>query len=159
MTITDNGIADFSTEVVGGQSIVLDPGGPGIPSVATPPVDDGSGGGGGGCFIATAAFGSPIDPYVNVLKKFRDTYLLTNAGGRAFVSAYYRMSPAIARQVEANRWLKYLVRTTLLPFIGFSLLALNVNLVVALLTAVLLFMAVGFSGAWLYRLRRRLSIG
>lgn len=158
LTITDNGIADFSTEVVGGQAIVLDPGGPGVSSVTAPPVVAGAEGGGGGCFIATAAFGSPIDPYVNVLKKFRDTHLLTNAGGRAFVSAYYRMSPAIARQVEANTWLKYLVRITLLPLIGFSLLSLHINLVAALLTAALLFMAVLFSSVWLYRRRRRLSI-
>ncbi len=159
LTITDNGIADFSTEVVGGQSIVLDPGGPGVPSVAAPPVGDGGSGGGGGCFIATAAFGSPIDPYVNVLKKFRDTYLLTNTGGRMFVSAYYRMSPAIAKQVAANTWLKYLVRIILLPFIGFSLLALQVNLIAAIMAVALLFMVVGFFGVRLYRRRRQLSIG
>jgi len=40
-------------------------------------------------FYRTAAFGSPLDPYVKILKKFRDTHLLTNAGGRMFVQAYY----------------------------------------------------------------------
>jgi len=160
LTITDNSAADFSTEMVGGKAIVLDPGGPGVSSTsAVIPAGGGEGGGGGGCFIATAAFGSPINPYVNVLKRFRDTYLLTNAGGRIFVSAYYRISPAIAKQIEANTWLKYVVRISLLPFIGFSFLALQVNLTAAVTAAILLFMTVGFLSVWLYRRKRRLSIG
>ena len=40
------------------------------------------GGGGGGCFIATAAYGSLLEPHVRILCKFRDQYLLTNGPGK-----------------------------------------------------------------------------
>ena len=31
-----------------------------------------SGGGGGGCFVATAAFGTPLEAHISILKNFRD---------------------------------------------------------------------------------------
>lgn len=43
--------------------------------------DGGGGGSGGGCFIATAAFGSSIEPQVMVLRAFRDQVLLGNPIG------------------------------------------------------------------------------
>ncbi len=48
----------------------------------------GVGGGGGGCFIATAAYGSLLEPHVRILCKFRDRYLLTNGPGKTFVKYY-----------------------------------------------------------------------
>ncbi|MDQ5986561.1 MAG: hypothetical protein CSYNP_02291 [Syntrophus sp. SKADARSKE-3] len=155
LTIKDNGIADFSTEVVGGNGVILDPGGPGIPSTATSGPAPGSS---GGCFIATAAFGSPINAYVKVLKEFRDTFLLTNSIGRQFVNAYYRISPAIAEQIEANPLLRFMMRIILLPIIGFSLIALRIDMAAALGTAVLLLMMAGFAGRWFYKRGKRPSI-
>jgi hypothetical protein len=58
------------------NGIIVDPGGI-AGSAAAGGVD--SGGGGGGCFIATAAFGSYVEPNVKLLRDFRDHYLLTSA--------------------------------------------------------------------------------
>ncbi len=53
----------------------------------------GDSGGGGGCFIATAAYGSYLDPHVQILRNFRDEYLLNNRPGRVFVRLYNHYSP------------------------------------------------------------------
>ena len=45
-------------------------------STEDPPVTSGGGGrGGGGCFIATAAYGSIMEPEVALLRKYRDSYI------------------------------------------------------------------------------------
>ena len=77
----------------------------------------GGGGGGGGCFIATAAYGSYLHPQVQVLRDFRDTWLLTNAPGRAFVDFYYRYSPPLADLIARHEPLRLVARTLLAPLI------------------------------------------
>ena len=74
------------------------------------------------CFIATAAYGSFLDPHVKVLREFRDNYLLTNAAGRAFVAFYYKNSPPVAdfiRQHESIRTATRIILTPLVIVIGF----------------------------------------
>jgi glucose/arabinose dehydrogenase len=97
----------------------LPPGGadPGPP--ATSPSDDGGSSGGGvfSCFIATAAFGSPLAPEVQTLRDFRDCYLLTNTPGRVFVAAYYRISPSVAALIGRHAVLRALARQALRPAI------------------------------------------
>lgn len=58
------------------------------------------------CFIATATYGSSSHRYLDALRWFRDTYLLSNPFGKEFVRMYYRYSPAIAQVIEQNEVLR-----------------------------------------------------
>jgi hypothetical protein len=75
----------------------------------------GRGGSGEPCFIATAAYGAPSAPEVDMLREFRDRYLLTNSVGTAFVRAYYRVSPSVARYIARHAPLRSAVRACLTP--------------------------------------------
>ncbi len=134
----DDTITDASREVISGKAVIIDPGGPAEPTESpnpdptpTPAANDsppaGGGGGGGGCFIATAAFGSYFDPYVVVLREFRDRFLVTTRTGRAFVHWYYRISPSVADTIRTSEVLKAGVRGLLMPVVCFSALCLKVG--------------------------------
>ncbi len=77
----------------------------------------GSGLGSTNCFIATAAYGSWLDPHVLTLRKFRDEYLLTNSLGAWFVEFYYRNSPPIADYIRKREALRAIIRILLAPVV------------------------------------------
>jgi hypothetical protein len=58
--------------------------------------------GGGNCFVATAAFGSVMQPEVRLLRRFRDERLAKFAAGRAFIRAYNSFGPALAAVVRRS---------------------------------------------------------
>jgi len=70
-----------------------------------------------GCFIATAAYGSYLDPHVAALRQFRDSHLLSNAPGRALVAFYYEHSPALAEQIAKHELLRGATRAALTPIV------------------------------------------
>lgn len=82
----------------------------------------GSSSGSSNCFIATAAFGTPLAPHVNTLRAFRDRVLLTNTPGRLFVALYYRTSPPLADFIAEHDLLRAGVRTLLRPLIWLATL-------------------------------------
>ncbi len=98
------------------------------------------GGGGGGCFIATAAYGSPLEPHVQALRAFRDRYLQRSAPGRAFIRYYYRHSPPIAAVIAQHAWLRFLVRMLLTPLVLAIAFPLRALLLAALAAMTLLAM-------------------
>lgn len=114
------------------------------------PVVGGGGGSSGICFIATAAYGTPLADEINVLRGLRDSYMLNNMVGAAFVDTYYRLSPPVADVVAHNAFAKALVRTLLVPIVMLS------GFVLALpgATAALLLVAFAFAA---YRLRRKMT--
>ncbi len=71
----------------------------------------------GHCFIATAAYGSYLDPHVAILRDFRDKYLFTSNVGRAFVRCYYRFSPPFARIIGGHQALRLATRLFLTPLV------------------------------------------
>ena len=90
------------------------------------------------CFIASAAFGSPLHPYVGLLREFRDQYLLTNPSGRWIVSLYYGSSPPIAEIISDNPGLKVIVKLFLIPAIMTSWVLLKTTLSEKIFIAVLM---------------------
>jgi hypothetical protein len=69
------------------------------------------------CFIATAAFGDPLDGRINILRRFRDTVLLKRDIGRYLVAFYYKVSPPVAAYIRKHRPLQVMTRACLIPVI------------------------------------------
>lgn len=65
------------------------------------------------CFVATAAFESPLAMEVQILRFWRDEKLRVSPMGRAGIRLYYRHSPAIARFLDKHSALKPLARAIL----------------------------------------------
>ena len=150
VTLTDNGLGDENNT----PGIIEDPSGLALmPGGVT---GAGGGGGGGGCFIATAAYGSPMEPYVKVLRDFRDRFLLTNIVGRVIVDLYYTYSPPAADFIASHDTLRLMVRWGLLPVVGVSWMSLNIGLSTTLVPIGLLICFIGASATIALR-RTRLS--
>jgi len=80
------------------------------------------------CFIATAAYGTPMAGEIQILRDFRDKYLMTNPPGRLFVAAYYKLSPPVARFIAEHDSLRAGIRTGLTPVLWLSSAALKTTL-------------------------------
>jgi hypothetical protein len=76
------------------------------------------------CVVATAAYGSPFDEKVSLLRDFRDKILMKSPAGKKFVSFYYANGVPVAEAIAQSEWLKAMVRVMLLPLVGVAKLLL-----------------------------------
>ncbi len=100
------------------------------------------------CFIATAAYGSPLHPHLDILRDFRDKYLIPTQAGRWLVECYYRYSPSIADFIAKHKALKVGVRISLLPVVAFTYSLLHLGPVIS---AVLFLFILGFPAFFAFR--------
>jgi hypothetical protein len=70
------------------------------------------------CFVATAAYGTPLAAQVGALRRLRDRQLLSNGLGRALVRAYYAGGPVLARELRAHETLRSMARSVLEPIVA-----------------------------------------
>lgn len=80
-----------------------------------------------GCFIATAAMGSELHPYVQALREFRDNILLQSKYKDTFenlLDKYYRFSPPIAKLMKKSKLVKITFKIGLVYPIVFSIKAI-----------------------------------
>ncbi|MFW9890059.1 MAG: CFI-box-CTERM domain-containing protein [Candidatus Thorarchaeota archaeon] len=71
------------------------------------------------CVIATAAFGSELDPHLPVLRGWRDRNQRSSPLIRGLVRLYYRISPPFARIVARSHHLRWIIRGCLRPIVDF----------------------------------------
>lgn len=83
-------------------------------------VPGGVGGAESPCFIATAAYGTPLAAELELLRGLRDTYLLSNPLGTALVDLYYLVSPTFADLVATNPLLAAIARLGILVILGLA---------------------------------------
>jgi hypothetical protein len=70
------------------------------------------------CFVATAAYGTPLEPRIGVLRRFRDRHLRTNVLGRALVAVYETVGPHLADVIREDEDLRAAARAVLDPIVS-----------------------------------------
>jgi len=105
-----------------------------------------------GCFIATAAFGYYDAPQVQLLRDFRDHYMLSHFSGRWFVKQYYTHGPRAARYIERHPEWKSAVRVALLPLIAMAWILFKASW---LMQAVIIVSGMTMLGALYLRRKKR----
>ena len=69
------------------------------------------------CFVATAAYGSPMAAQVGMLRAFRDGILRRSVLGELFVETYYTVGPAFSANLQHSDLLRHAARDQLGPLV------------------------------------------
>jgi len=91
------------------------------------------------CFIATAAYGSPLDEKISHLRNFRDSILLKYSLGKIIVKKYYLYSPPVAKLIAKHEFLRFLVRLELEPIVFFIRFPISSFSIIMLLISLIYF--------------------
>jgi hypothetical protein len=70
------------------------------------------------CFVATAAYGSTLANDVEMLRRFRDSFLQRTVLGELAVETYYTFGPAMAGLIGESDLLRVTARTLLAPLVS-----------------------------------------
>jgi hypothetical protein len=73
-----------------------------------------------GCFLATAAWGSPLAPELAWLRRLRDGALSRSTLGRLAIAVYYVHSPPLAAAIASDERLRSLARAALAPAVALA---------------------------------------
>ncbi len=65
---------------------------------------------------------------IEILREFRDEYLLTSPVEQALVGLYYKVSPPIAQFITEHPSLKPVVKAGMLPAVAISTIVVNTPL-------------------------------
>jgi hypothetical protein len=109
------------------------------------------------CFVATAAYGTPLAQEVCILREFRDRYLITHLPGNIFVQAYYRLSPPLAQIIARSEILRTVTRIILKPVIWLATFMVTTKSVVKWLVLCLWLIILGLIVLRLTYSRRLIS--
>jgi len=91
----------------------------------------------GECFVATAAYGSPMASSVELLRSFRKRFLSPSGWGRGMVRIYERIGPRAAAAIRLHGALRKAARIVLWPVVAFAAVALRLNVWLAIFAAAL----------------------
>jgi hypothetical protein len=94
-------------------------------------------------FIEIAAYGTPMNEPLAILREFRDTVLLTNSPGTFIADTYAVTSPPIATALEQNEPLRTATQILLLlPLVCLSALCLETTAFAAFAVLILLILVI-----------------
>ena len=83
------------------------------------------------CFVASAAYGSPMASEVSFFRAFRDQYLVPTKLGKDFVRFYYKKGPIAAHFIHDNDTLRFFSRGLLWGPLQFAKVSVNYGLLAA----------------------------
>ena len=96
------------------------------------------------CFIATAAYGTPLHRNLNYLRWFRDKFLLRSKFGRLFVHEYYRYGPELAEIIATKQSLRLATRIALWPMVTAIMFCKEASVSTLVLALTTLYLLIAF---------------
>lgn len=70
------------------------------------------------CFVATAAWGTPMASEIGALRRLRDRYLASHGPGQVVLAAYQTVGPRLADAIRGHERVRAVVRAALRPLVS-----------------------------------------